>query len=70
MIGKGEMRILAVPILEESSWTLVQGPRFIGETLGPSRLWKAGQGSCGKCPGLGDQRRPEFTPQPYPKPHG
>lgn len=70
MTEKGEMRILAVPILEESSWTRVQRPRFIGETLGASPSWKADQDSCRKYPGLGDQRRPERTPQLYPRPHG
>lgn len=64
MTGKVEVRVLAVPILEESPWTPAQGARFTAETRAASLLRKADQGS-EKCPGS----KPEFTPQLNPNPH-
>lgn len=63
------MRILAVPILEESSWTVGTGAQVHWRDFGASLVWKADQGGR-KCPGLGDLRRPEFTPRITPKPRG
>lgn len=39
MAGKGAAHILAAPILEESSWTSSERPRFTPETSGGSSLW-------------------------------